>query len=132
MAIGLNSVWLLMIISTPYATRVLSANGGFGVRFGLYASIHHVVITSGELGKRPPKLNGSQNILIIGSDSRKGIHGYGRGIGGSRSDTSMLLHIPPTSSDFPLCLNNLSAALRDRYHHTGALVDVHRSIALAH
>jgi LCP family protein required for cell wall assembly len=63
---------------------------------GVYDSIHHVTVTSGELGKRPPKLNGSENILIIGSDSRHGIHGYGRGIQGSRSDTSMLLHIPPT------------------------------------
>src|SRR5262249_43220917 len=33
---------------------------------------------------------------FIGSDSRAGTHGYGRGIKGSRSDTSMLLHIPPT------------------------------------
>jgi LCP family protein required for cell wall assembly len=63
----------------------------------VYDSIHHVIITSGELGKRPPKLNGSENILIIGSDSRTGTHGrYGRGIQGSRSDTSMILHIPPT------------------------------------
>jgi LCP family protein required for cell wall assembly len=63
---------------------------------GVYDSIHHVIITSGELGKRPPKLNGSENILIIGSDSRHGTRGYGRGIQGSRSDTSMLLHISPT------------------------------------
>jgi LCP family protein required for cell wall assembly len=63
----------------------------------VYDSIHHVIITSGELGKRPPKLNGSENILIIGSDSRTGTHGrFGRGIQGSRSDTSMILHIPPT------------------------------------
>jgi LCP family protein required for cell wall assembly len=56
-----------------------------------------VTVTSGQLGKRPPKLNGSENILIIGSDSRAGTHGkYGRGIQGSRSDTSMLLHISPT------------------------------------
>jgi LCP family protein required for cell wall assembly len=65
---------------------------------GVYDSIHHVAINSGELGKRPPKLNGSENILIIGSDSRAGIHGFGRGIRGSRSDTSMLLHIPPAHS----------------------------------
>jgi LCP family protein required for cell wall assembly len=62
----------------------------------VYDSIHHVTVTSGELGKRPPKLDGSTNILIIGSDSRAGTGGkYGRGIQGSRSDTSMLLHIPP-------------------------------------
>src|SRR5690348_14733482 len=63
----------------------------------VYDSIRHVVVTNSELGKRPPKLNGSENILIIGSDSRTGTHGrYGRGIQGSRSDTSMILHIPPT------------------------------------
>src|SRR5262249_14442181 len=62
---------------------------------GVWDSIHHVTVTSGELGKRPPKLNGSENILIIGSDSRTGTHGYGH-TQGSRSDTSMLLHISPT------------------------------------
>jgi len=63
----------------------------------VYDSIHHVTVTSGELGKRPPKLNGSENILIIGSDSRTGTRGrYGHGIQGSRSDTTMLLHISPT------------------------------------
>jgi LCP family protein required for cell wall assembly len=62
----------------------------------VYDSIHHVTVTSGELGKRPPKLDGSTNILIIGSDSRAGTGGkYGRGIQGARSDTSMILHIPP-------------------------------------
>ena len=65
----------------------------------VYDSIHHVTITSHELGHRPPKLDGSTNILIIGSDSRAGTHGkFGRGIDGSRSDTSMLLHIPPNHS----------------------------------
>jgi LCP family protein required for cell wall assembly len=62
----------------------------------VYDSIHHVTITSHELGHRPPKLDGGTNILIIGSDSRSGTHGkFGRGIDGSRSDTSMMLHIPP-------------------------------------
>jgi LCP family protein required for cell wall assembly len=87
-------VSVLGILATLTITFVsLSAYAAFR---GVYDSIHHVIITSGELGKRPPKLNGSENILIIGSDSRAGIHGYGRGIKGSRSDTSMLLHIPPT------------------------------------
>jgi LCP family protein required for cell wall assembly len=62
----------------------------------VYDSIHHVTIASGALGKRPPKLDGSTNILIIGSDSRAGTRGrFGRGVQGSRSDTSMLLHVPP-------------------------------------
>lgn len=45
-AIALNSVWLLMIIITPYATRVLSGNGGFGVRFGLYAVIQVITLVT--------------------------------------------------------------------------------------
>jgi len=85
---------VLAILATLTITFV--SIGAYAAYRGLYDSIHHVVITSGELGKRPPKLNGSENILIIGSDSRHGIHGFGKGIGGSRSDTSMLLHIPPT------------------------------------
>jgi LCP family protein required for cell wall assembly len=88
-------VSVLAILATLTITFVsLSAYAAYR---NVYDSIRHVTITSGELGKRPPKLNGSENILIIGSDSRSGTHGrYGRGIQGSRSDTSMLLHIPPT------------------------------------
>jgi uncharacterized membrane protein len=46
LAIGLNSTWLLMIIITPYATRVLSGNGGFGVRFGFYAAVQVVTLVT--------------------------------------------------------------------------------------
>src|SRR5689334_2865034 len=86
---------VMAILATLTITFVsLSAYAAFR---NVYDSIHHVIITNSELGKRPPKLNGSENILIIGSDSRTGTHGrYGRGIQGSRSDTSMILHIPPT------------------------------------
>jgi len=37
--ITLNMAWLLMIIVIPFATRLLSGSGGFGVRFSLYAAI---------------------------------------------------------------------------------------------
>jgi uncharacterized membrane protein len=37
--ITVNMVWLLMIVLMPFATRVLSGNGGFGIRFSLYALI---------------------------------------------------------------------------------------------
>jgi LCP family protein required for cell wall assembly len=88
-------VSVLAILATLTITFVAVA--AYAAFRNVYDSIHHVMITSGELGKRPPKLNGSENILIIGSDSRTGTHGrYGRGIQGSRSDTSMILHIPPT------------------------------------
>jgi uncharacterized membrane protein len=42
--IALNMVWLLMIIITPYATRLLYGNGGFGVRFSVYASIQVITL----------------------------------------------------------------------------------------
>jgi LCP family protein required for cell wall assembly len=88
-------VSILAILATLTITFVsLTA---YAALRNVYDSIHHLTITSGELGKRPPKLNGSENVLIIGSDSRNGTHGrFGRGIQGSRSDTSMILHIPPT------------------------------------
>jgi LCP family protein required for cell wall assembly len=88
-------VSILAILVTLTITFVAVA--AYAAFRNVYDSIRHVVVTNGELGKRPPKLNGSENILIIGSDSRTGTHGrFGRGIQGSRSDTSMILHIPPT------------------------------------
>ena len=64
------AVSVLAILATLTITFVsLSAYAAYR---NVYDSIHHVTVTSGELGKRPPKLNGSENILIIGSDSRTG------------------------------------------------------------
>jgi TMEM175 potassium channel family protein len=37
--ITLNMVWLLMIVIIPFATRLLSGRGGFGVRFSFYAIV---------------------------------------------------------------------------------------------
>jgi LCP family protein required for cell wall assembly len=88
-------VSVLAILAT--LTIMFVSLSAYAAYRNVYDSIHHVTVTSGELGKRPPKLNGSENVLIIGSDSRSGTHGkYGRGIQGSRSDTSMVLHISPT------------------------------------
>jgi LCP family protein required for cell wall assembly len=59
-------------------------------------SIHQIKITG--LGKRPPKYTNALNILLIGSDTRKGANKqFGRSLvdGGQRSDTIILLHISP-------------------------------------
>jgi uncharacterized membrane protein len=40
--ISVNMVWLFMIVLMPFATRVLSGNGAFGIRFGLYALIQAI------------------------------------------------------------------------------------------
>jgi LCP family protein required for cell wall assembly len=94
--LGRHPVLSVMAILATLTITFISLSAYAAYR-NVYDSIHHVMVTSGELGKRPPKLNGSQNILIIGSDSRAGTRGrFGRGIQGSRSDTSMLLHISPT------------------------------------
>jgi uncharacterized membrane protein len=44
---GLNMIWLLMMILTPFATRLVSGDGGFGVRFTLYVLVQ--VIAAGSL-----------------------------------------------------------------------------------
>lgn len=59
-------------------------------------SIHRVSITG--LGKRPPKYTNALNVLVIGSDSRKGRNkrfGAQLADGPQRSDTVMLLHLSP-------------------------------------
>jgi uncharacterized membrane protein len=35
----LNMLWLLMVILTPFAARMLAGHGGFAIRFGTYALI---------------------------------------------------------------------------------------------
>jgi LCP family protein required for cell wall assembly len=58
-------------------------------------SIHRENVTAAMLGHRPP-LTAGLNILVIGSDSRAGLgNKFGANVLGSRSDTSMLLHIAP-------------------------------------
>jgi LCP family protein required for cell wall assembly len=62
----------------------------------ILGNIQHFAV-SGELGDhRPAKLNSSENILILGSDSRVGLgNAYGTNISGARSDTIILIHISP-------------------------------------
>jgi LCP family protein required for cell wall assembly len=60
----------------------------------LFSSIDRVRVTG--LGHRPPRYNGALNILVIGSDSRKGPDArFGAHIDGQRSDTVMVLHLSP-------------------------------------
>jgi uncharacterized membrane protein len=53
--ISINMVWLLMIIITPYATRVLSGGSGsegFAVRFSFYAAIQVITMVTFVLMRR--------------------------------------------------------------------------------
>lgn len=53
--------------------------------------------TSNMLGNnRPPSYNSSENILVVGSDSRAGSNKkFGANVQGQRSDTMLILHIRP-------------------------------------
>jgi uncharacterized membrane protein len=42
--ISINMFWLLLIIITPWATRLIAGNGGFGARFAIYAVIQVLTI----------------------------------------------------------------------------------------
>jgi LCP family protein required for cell wall assembly len=47
-------------------------------------------------GNRPPSYNASENILVVGSDSRAGSNKkFGANVQGQRSDTMLILHIRP-------------------------------------
>jgi uncharacterized membrane protein len=43
--IRLDVIWLLMMIITPFATRILTGNGGFGVRFTIYTLVQVIAST---------------------------------------------------------------------------------------
>jgi LCP family protein required for cell wall assembly len=63
---------------------------------GVLGSIKHIAVSSAELGQHRPPYTAALNILVIGSDSRAGLHGkFGHDVVGARSDTMMLLHIAP-------------------------------------
>ena len=42
--ISINMLWLLLIVITPWATRLIAGNGGFGARFAIYAIIQVLTI----------------------------------------------------------------------------------------
>ena len=43
--IGINMIWLLMVVLTPFAARTLAAStNGFGVRFTIYAAVQAVAL----------------------------------------------------------------------------------------
>jgi len=42
--ITLNMLWLLMIVIIPFATKLISGAGGFGIRFTVYAAIQILTV----------------------------------------------------------------------------------------
>ncbi|MEU4208999.1 LCP family protein [Streptomyces sp. NPDC026206] len=77
------------------ALVVLGGTGAGFLYFKLNGNLSSVDINAA-LGKNRPENidNGSQDILVLGSDSRAGDNGkYGRDEGSSRSDTAMIVHV---------------------------------------
>jgi LCP family protein required for cell wall assembly len=73
---------------------VVGALAGYVAFRDVFGKIHRVSVS--DLGKRPPKYDNSLNILVIGSDTRKGKNEkFGAHIGGQRSDTILVLHLSP-------------------------------------
>jgi uncharacterized membrane protein len=68
--ISLNMVWLLMIVIMPFATRVLSGTGAFGIRFGLYAVIQVIAMLTALLMSRHVRANALLRPGAPGSGTR--------------------------------------------------------------
>ncbi|NEB96188.1 LCP family protein [Streptomyces bauhiniae] len=88
---------LLATAWTAAGVVVLAGAGAGYVYFKLNGNIHSIDINQ-MLGRdRPAKVdNGSQNILVLGSDTRDGANrkiGGGAADSGARSDTAMIVHI---------------------------------------
>ncbi len=72
---------------------LLALGGAYAVYRHLNGNIHQVNI-SGELGTQPVNTHPqAENIMIIGSDSRNGIRGFGQDLTTDQSDTLMIMHI---------------------------------------
>ncbi|MFD0385992.1 LCP family protein [Streptomyces stramineus] len=73
---------------------VLAGGAGAGFLYFKFNGNLHSVDIDAALKNRPENVdNGSQDILVLGSDSRGANRAYGRDEGSSRSDTAMILHV---------------------------------------
>lgn len=83
--------WVSVGVAVVLVAGVLSAYAAYRDLFG---KIKQVQVTG--LGHRPPGYDHSLNLLVIGSDTRRGKNArFGKHIGGQRSDTIMVLHLSP-------------------------------------
>jgi LCP family protein required for cell wall assembly len=85
--------WIAVIVTILVTGTSLAA-------YATYLNTVHSIetfSTSNTLGSnRPPSYNSSENILVVGSDSRAGSNKkFGANVQGQRSDTMLILHIRP-------------------------------------
>ncbi|MFC9925395.1 LCP family protein [Streptomyces sp. NPDC127190] len=88
------------LLATAWTAAGVVALGGAGagyLYFKLNGNLHSVDINQALGADRPTKIdNGSENILVLGSDTRSGSNrklGGGADDGSARSDTAMIVHI---------------------------------------
>ncbi|MFD3502363.1 LCP family protein [Streptomyces sp. NPDC058678] len=88
---------VLIMAWTAAGIVVLGGSGAGYLYFKLNGNIKSVDIDSALGTDRPTKVdNGSENILVLGSDTRSGSNkklGGGTGDGSARSDTAMIVHV---------------------------------------
>lgn len=86
----------LLAVAAVAVAVVLVAGvlAAYAVYRDVFGKIQHVRVTG--LGKRPPGYTHSLNLLVIGSDTRRGRNSkFGAHIAGQRSDTVMVVHLSP-------------------------------------
>ncbi|MFE0106994.1 LCP family protein [Streptomyces sp. NPDC059009] len=86
----------LVVTAWTAASVIVLGGAGLGyVYFKLNGNIKGVDINAALGTDRPDDVdNGSQDILVLGSDSRSGDNSkYGKDEGGARSDTAMIVHV---------------------------------------
>jgi LCP family protein required for cell wall assembly len=89
---GLIIGWIAVIVTVLVTGTSLAAYAAY---LGTLHSIE--TFSTADLGSnRPPSYGDSENILVVGSDSRAGSNvKFGKDVQGQRSDTMILLHIRP-------------------------------------
>jgi LCP family protein required for cell wall assembly len=83
--------WGAVVLTVVLVAAILA---GYALYRDIFGKIQHVKVTG--LGHRPPGYNRSLNLLVIGSDTRKGRNAsFGAHVAGQRSDTIMVVHLSP-------------------------------------
>jgi LCP family protein required for cell wall assembly len=83
--------WVAAAVAVLLVGGVLTA---YAVYRDVFGKIRQVKVTG--LGHRPRGYDNALNILVIGSDTRRGKNSrFGKHIGGQRSDTIMVVHLSP-------------------------------------
>ena len=83
--------WVAAVVAVVLVGGALTA---YAVYRDVFGKIHQVAVTG--LGHRPRSYNNALNILVIGSDTRRGKNArFGKHVTGQRSDTILILHLSP-------------------------------------